>query len=101
MKGNITVSQLAYLLDTKNIKLIDVREPYEYKSGHIKKCINVPVSLIINSPDKYISKDEKVYIICKVGSRSANVCNILSKKGYDVVNVLGGYKLWPGKILKK
>lgn len=84
MKCNITISHFAHLLNTKDIKIIDVREKYEYKSGHIDGCINVPVNLIICNPDKYISKNEKVYIICKVGSRSAYVCDFLSQKGYDV-----------------
>ena len=29
-------------------------------------------------------------MVCQSGARSAQVCSVLSGKGYDVVNILGG-----------
>ena len=42
----------------------------------------------------YLAEDNKnkvYYIYCSVGYTSSRVCNVLSSKGYKVVNVLGGY----------
>lgn len=73
-----------------NINLIDCRETYEYKSGHIKKAKNVPLMGLINNHDQFLDKDKKYYIVCQSGSRSSRACSKLAKLGYNVVNVSGG-----------
>ncbi len=73
-----------------NINLIDVREVGEYNMFHIKGARNVPMGSIMTKPESYLKKDEKYYMVCQSGARSASVCNALSMQGYDVVNVVGG-----------
>jgi rhodanese-related sulfurtransferase len=48
----------AHDLDDKigKINLIDVREVYEYKAGHVPKAKNVPLGTIVQQPDKYLDK---------------------------------------------
>jgi rhodanese-related sulfurtransferase len=41
-----------------------------------------------------IGTDRRVYLICRSGHRSGAVCDALSARGYDVVNVLGGTLAW-------
>lgn len=81
-----------YDLDSKldMVKLIDVRESYEYKGGHVPTAINVPMGNILAEPEKYLNKSKEYHIICQSGSRSSRVCRSLSDKGYKVVNVSGG-----------
>lgn len=86
---SISVNELKELLGS-NINLIDVREGYEYKSGHVKGAKSIPMTGIINNAEHFLKKDEKYYIICQSGARSGRVCQVLSEKGYDVVNVNGG-----------
>ena len=43
------------------------------------------------NPENYLEKDSKYYIYCEYGSRSEKACKVLINKGYNVVNVLGGY----------
>lgn len=73
-----------------NINLIDVREPYEYKSGHIPTAKNIPMGTILAYPEKYLNKSNEYHIICQSGSRSTRTCKNLSNQGYKVINISGG-----------
>ena len=74
-----------------NIDLIDIRDRYLYNIGHIPYAINIPKNLLLMNPDNYLKKNKKYYIYCSYGLNSKKTCEILSKKGYDVINVIGGY----------
>ena len=69
----------------KNGKIIDVREPYEFKEHHVKGSKNVPLDRI----DSYKS-NSKVYVVCATGMRSKQAVIYLRKKGIDAINVKGG-----------
>lgn len=79
-------------LGEKQVKtnLIDVREGFEFKSGHVPNAKNMPMSELLADPEKYLSKDEEYHVICHSGSRSSRTCSRLSSLGYKVVNVNGG-----------
>lgn len=79
----------------QSLTLLDVRTPEEYRSGHIPKAQNVPLSKIQNY--KYSGHDE-IYVICQSGMRSKQASQILTGKGYDTVNVRGGMNQWRGEI---
>ncbi len=67
--------------------IIDVREPYEFASGHVKGAINIPpADLMYGSEllDK-IPKDADIIVYCKTGSRSNVSENILRSKGYTSI----------------
>ncbi|MDP4176777.1 MAG: rhodanese-like domain-containing protein [Bacillota bacterium] len=74
----------------KKINLIDIREPYEYSSGHVPTAKNIPMGTILTQPEKYLNKEKEYHIICQSGGRSSRTCSELSSKGYRVVNVAGG-----------
>lgn len=76
------------------INLIDVRENYEFKSGHVPKAKNIPMGLILADPEKYLVKDKEYHIICHSGGRSSRTCSSLSSLGYQVVNVIGGTRAY-------
>ena len=80
----------------KDAKLIDVREPEEFKSGSLKTAKNIPMGEIMNNPDKYLKKDSTYYIFCQAGGRSSKTCSHLAKQGYDVVNLTGGMSSYSG-----
>lgn len=82
------------------VNLIDVRENYEFKSGHVPKARNIPMSIILAEPEKYLQKDKEYHIICHSGSRSSGTCRKLSALGYKVVNISGGTMSYT-KTLKK
>ncbi len=82
------------------INLIDIREPYEYRSGSIKTAKNIPMGELLGEPDKYLEKDKEYHIICQSGGRSARACNKLTGLGFDVVNVAGGVGSYAGSKRK-
>ncbi|MCH8556110.1 MAG: rhodanese-like domain-containing protein [Schleiferiaceae bacterium] len=76
--------------------LLDVRTPYEFKSGHIKGAINVDMQ----SPNfaqqaQKLSKDKMLFVYCRSGARSYRACSSLSKAGFTVYNLSGGIGAWP------
>lgn len=86
--NSISVHDLDDIL--KNINLIDIREGYEYRNGHIPTAKNVPMTELLSQPEKYLDKLKEYHIICESGGRSSRACEELSLKGYKVINVFGG-----------
>ena len=70
-------------------QLIDVRTNEEYEIGHINGAMLYPLQQIetFNLP-----KDRTYYIHCKSGARSRKASEVLSTKGYDIVNLDGGFE---------
>lgn len=89
MYKNIRAEDLKGLIGKVNI--IDIRNSYLHNIANIPSSKNVPSSFLLMYPEKYISKDKEYYIYCTSGIESPKVCSELSNKGYNVVNVLGGY----------
>ncbi|MBW2646634.1 MAG: rhodanese-like domain-containing protein [Deltaproteobacteria bacterium] len=86
--------------------VIDVREPNEYSTGHIKGSILIPRGLLefkIKKNDIYpdINKgrmptlDTPIITICKMGGRCLLATQTLKEMGYkNVKTIKGGYKTW-------
>lgn len=86
--GIINVNDLDSLIG--KINLIDIRETYEYDSGHVPTAINVPMNSILSETAKKLDKSKEYYIVCQSGGRSSRVCKELTSNGYKVINVIGG-----------
>ena len=78
------------------VELIDIREPYEYKSGSLKTSKNIPMGNLLTSPDKYLSKEKTYYIMCQSGGRSGRTTRLLTKQGFNVIDVVGGISSYGG-----
>lgn len=73
--------------------VLDVREHEEWYAGHIPDAVHVPMSeLPARAPN--IPHAEPLYVVCKVGGRSAQVAEWLSSLGRSAVNVSGGMYAW-------
>lgn len=66
--------------------IIDVRTPGEFKSGHIKGAINIPLDQIRNRIPELKKKNTKLITCCRSGSRSGMAKGILVSAGLDCVN---------------
>ena len=76
--------------------LIDVREMFEVQLENIPlDCVlNHPMSVIMDRLP-YISKDQKIIVICAHGERSVKVANLLQYQGYpEVASLDGGFEAW-------
>lgn len=93
---SIDVNEMDSMLG--KVDLIDIREPYEYNSGHLPTAKNIPMDTILAAPDKYLDKTKEYHIICHSGSRSSMACGILKGNGFNIINVAGGTGRYRGKL---
>ncbi|MBE6042218.1 MAG: rhodanese-like domain-containing protein [Clostridiales bacterium] len=78
--------------------IIDVRDPDEFRQGHIPGAINVPVDNI-EIIEKHINKkDTPIFSYCLSGMRSRRAVSSLTSMGYTDVNNIGGINRYKGKI---
>ena len=82
---------------THKAVIIDVREPGEWKEGHIEGAISLPLSSLKKGVDtsileQQIPKDKIVYTHCVKGVRALAAANILEKLGYNVRPLKSGYE---------
>ncbi|MFB7472468.1 rhodanese-like domain-containing protein [Kitasatospora sp. NPDC056184] len=74
--------------------LLDVREQDEWDAGHVEGALHIPIGEVVARIGEL--PDEKLYVLCRVGGRSAQVVQYLVQNGRDAVNVDGGMFAWDG-----
>lgn len=74
----------------RGAQVIDVRTPMEYRGGHIKGSVNIPLDTLQRSLSK-IKKDKPVITCCASGMRSSTAKNILKSNGFTEVYNGGGW----------
>ena len=91
----ITPEQLGDLLNSgAQPILIDVREPVEFKQGHIAGARNVPLTALSDVVADYDLNDEIVFI-CRSGMRSLQAASFWNSLGYrKAMNLEGGMDAW-------
>jgi rhodanese-related sulfurtransferase len=65
--------------------IIDVRTPAEFKGGHIKGAVNIPLQSLQASYAK-IPKNKTIITCCASGMRSGSAKSLLKAAGYTVHN---------------
>ena len=85
----------------KDIKIIDIRTPGEWRQTGIVKGAytimffdekgNYDVDKFLKTLNNIVKKDEQFALICRTGSRTADIAKFLSSQhGYKVINLGGG-----------
>lgn len=89
----LTVDQLRKELDAWTV--IDVREPYEWRSGLVPGALRIPMGAL---PDKLQELDtsRRYAVICASGNRSQQAAAFLADNGLQAANVIGGMSHWLG-----
>ena len=78
-------------------QIIDVRTPGEFKAGHIRGAVNIPLQTISSQLGR-IKKDKPVITCCASGMRSASAKSILKSNGFVEVYNGGGWMSLQGKL---
>ena len=88
---HVTSAEAIRLLNQEKGLLMDVREPDEYRTGHVLNAMNVPLSGLAGSL-KQIEKYKSLPLIvcCRTSQRSARAAVTLRKQGFANVQVLAG-----------
>jgi len=96
---NVSSDKLEVLINENNVKLIDVRRPSEFNSGHIENAINIDYyggNFSKNFDD--LDKSQTIVLYCKSGRRSSKSAVKLVEKGFNnVYNLEGGFEVWTFK----
>jgi rhodanese-related sulfurtransferase len=65
--------------------VVDVRTPAEYKDGHVKESINLPLQTLNANLNK-LKKDQVIITCCRSGSRSGMAKRMLKANGFEQVH---------------
>ena len=84
-------------LYTDGAVIIDVRMPDEYREGHIKGSINVPLPNLSREIGILKKKNSPVITCCLSGGRSSVARKMLAEKGIEAYNG-GGWRNLQSKI---
>ena len=90
--ARISPQELADQLAVRAVRVIDVREPVEYASGHIAGSVNVPLSRLARTE----LPSGPLVLVCHSGNRSAKGLGQLLEQGHPhpVVDLEGGVPAW-------
>ncbi|HET8733213.1 MAG TPA: rhodanese-like domain-containing protein [Anaeromyxobacteraceae bacterium] len=81
-------------------KLVDVRMPDEFASGHVPGAVNIPLHELTSRLAEVGPTSTKVVVYCRSGSRSASALKSLQRAGYANVYDMGPATAWPGKLVR-
>jgi rhodanese-related sulfurtransferase len=81
------------LKNGKRPLIIDVRQPEEYRDGHIAGAKLIPLGEL-SRRIKELPKDREIICVCASGSRSSSATKMLIDNGYTAINMNGGMGNW-------
>jgi rhodanese-related sulfurtransferase len=83
----------------QQVLLIDVREPWEYETVHIKGSLLMPMGEFTARAHQELDPDDRLLILCHHGARSLSVTNWLRQQGFDAAqSVAGGIDAWSQRV---
>jgi len=90
MRGDAPVAHWKDILGSKAL-ILDVREPGEFKMGHVEGAINIPLnSLRVRMHE--LPRDREILVYCAVGQRSYYASRALRLHGFNARNISGGFR---------
>jgi hydroxyacylglutathione hydrolase len=82
--------QLSARLAGNGIRVIDVRTPAEWQSGHIAQAEHFPLTRILEGQYPQAPKDDELVLHCGSGYRSNIAASLLRQAGFSKVKSLAG-----------
>lgn len=96
---NINIRNIDNYIGDDRYIVLDVRNEAEYAKHHIEGAINIPYRQIEN--DEVELDRNKTYVIyCEHGGVSIMAAKKLFRKGYQVINTIGGLAAYDRYKLK-
>jgi rhodanese-related sulfurtransferase len=86
-------ASLAERLASRSVLVVDVRQPGEWRHGHIRGSKNEPLVQLKRRLDT-LRRDKTIVTVCASGHRSAVAARTLRRAGYTVENLKGGMHAW-------
>jgi rhodanese-related sulfurtransferase len=85
--------QVARQLMEAPVQIVDVRGPDEYRAGHLKGVINIPLP-VLKGKMAELDKDMDVLVYCASGMGSVLAAGMLQAEGFKVYHMDGGVIDW-------
>lgn len=90
----IAVAELDALIQSRSVRVLDVREDWEFRRGSVPGAVNVPLKKLPLRAAQ-LKRDKPYAVICASGSRSRSATNFLLGEGFEgAVSVKGGTSAW-------
>jgi NADPH-dependent 2,4-dienoyl-CoA reductase/sulfur reductase-like enzyme/rhodanese-related sulfurtransferase len=89
VRGDAQLAQWEDVYSTEAL-IVDVREPSEFKKGHLEKAVNIPLPELRARLDE-LPRDCEIWAYCRSGQRSYYAVRVLSQYGFDAKNITGGF----------
>ena len=91
----IDVATARKMIDAGGVRIVDVREPNEFATGHVPGAELIPLGQVLAKPTEHIRTEQKTLFVCGVGQRSAVAAEMAAAIGAtDIYNMEGGTKAW-------
>jgi rhodanese-related sulfurtransferase len=85
--------QVAELLQSGHIQLIDVRQPYEHDAGRIAGDRHIELAQLATAAET-LDRERPVVFYCRSGARSGMATEAFLGAGFDAYNMAGGLLEW-------
>lgn len=83
-------ADLAEVLESENLTVLDVRQQQEYESSHITRAMNIPLHKLIERMSEV--PEGEVWVHCASGYRSSIAASLIDRPGRTVVLVDDDYE---------
>jgi rhodanese-related sulfurtransferase len=97
----LSLFQATQLINQGKALILDVRDPYDFSSGHVREAKNIPIKDLqqrIGELEKFKSKS--VIVVCSSGMQSSKAVAQLKKAGFnEVYSLSGGLSAWQAQGL--
>lgn len=92
----VTPEEAAVLIESDQVKIIDVRAELAFDKKHLKNAVNIEVENDdLNSVLDQMKKDEPLLVYCNKGGQSERCAQILKEKGFTLIyDMDGGIAKW-------
>ncbi len=94
MVHSVSPVEAQELIAKGELEVVDVREPREWSTGHLRGARHVPLDRLRGSPKKALTRDG-VLFVCAAGMRSETAARLAVANGLsNVYNLSGGTRGW-------
>ena len=92
----IDVAAAGTAIAAGGVAMVDVREPDEYREGHVEGAVNIPRGVAeMGIPQMIPDPKTRIICYCAGGNRSALVADNLRQMGYEnIESLIGGFQAW-------
>ncbi|CAI8167824.1 MAG: Thiosulfate sulfurtransferase PspE [Flavobacteriales bacterium UBA4585] len=67
-------------------KIVDVRTPGEFRQGHAKGAVNIPLGNLAQKTAQLQKENQPIILCCRSGARASNAASILQGVGIQSIN---------------